>query len=56
MKKLWFVIEADEFNRHFLFLDPDVSIITNCELDHLDTYDDEADYYETFTTFMRKTY
>ena len=35
-----FVVEADEYDRSFLTLSPDVAIITNVEADHLDIYGD----------------
>ncbi len=54
MKKYLFVVEADEYNRHFLHLDPDYAIITNIELDHADIYGDEATYFEAFHRFARK--
>ena len=33
------IIEADEYDRSFLALDPDYSLITSIEKDHLDVYD-----------------
>ena len=33
-----FVIESDEFNKHFLAYHPSVAIITNIELDHTECY------------------
>jgi len=54
MKTLRFVVEADEYNKHFLFLDPEYSIIINCELDHLDTYGTQENYLHTFYQFMQK--
>lgn len=33
-----FVVEADEYDRSFLELDPTVAVVTNVEADHLDTY------------------
>lgn len=54
MKQYLFVVEADEYNRHFLHLDPDYAIITNIELDHADIYGDETTYIETFQQFARK--
>ena len=53
-KKYRFVIEADEFNRHFLYLDTDYAIILNAELDHSDIYPNEQIYLETFIEFMNK--
>jgi len=35
-----FVVEADEYDRSFLTLRPDVAVITNLEADHLDIYGD----------------
>ena len=37
-----FVVEADEYDRSFLTLTPDVTVITNVEADHLDIYGDVA--------------
>lgn len=49
----YFVIEADEYDRMFLGLKPQVSIITNVEYDHPDCYPTPADYFEAFTDFTR---
>jgi UDP-N-acetylmuramate--alanine ligase len=54
MKKYLFVIEADEYNRHFLHLDSDYAIIGNIELDHADVYGTFENYLETFLIFSRK--
>ena len=35
-----FVVEADEYDRSFLTLRPEVAVVTNLEEDHLDTYGD----------------
>lgn len=53
-KKYYFVIEADEFNRHFLYLDTDYAIILNAELDHSDIYPNEQVYLDTFIEFAHK--
>jgi UDP-N-acetylmuramate--alanine ligase len=34
----WVVVEADESDRSFLLLEPDVAVVTNVELDHHSTY------------------
>lgn len=34
----WHVVEADEFDRSFLALSPDVAVITSLDADHLDIY------------------
>ncbi len=48
------VVEADEYNKHFLHLDVDYAIITTCDGDHLDTYGSEEHYYETFFLFAQR--
>ena len=48
-----FVVEADEYDRSFLALAPDVAVVTNVEVDHLDTYRDLADIKGAFTQFIR---
>ncbi len=53
-KKYRFVIEADEFNRHFLYLDVDYAIVLNAELDHSDIYPSEQIYLDTFVQFINK--
>jgi UDP-N-acetylmuramate--alanine ligase len=53
-KKYRFAIEADEFNKHFLYLDTDYAIILNAELDHSDIYENEKIYLEAFTQFINK--
>ena len=53
-KKYLFAIEADEYNHHFLHLDPDYAIITNIELDHADVYGTFENYLDTFIQFAHK--
>ncbi len=48
-----FVTEADEYDRSFLALYPNVAIITNIEEDHLDIYKDINDIKKTFVEFTR---
>lgn len=55
IKKYTFIIEADEFNRHFMLLDTDYAIILNIELDHSDVYWTFENYFETFIQFGDKT-
>jgi UDP-N-acetylmuramate--alanine ligase len=47
-----FVVEADEYDRSFLALLPDIAVITNVESDHLDIYADLADIQRTFEQFL----
>ncbi len=48
------VIEADEYDRTFLRLTPSLAVITNIEVDHLDTYRDLDDIRETFTQYANQ--
>ena len=45
------VIEADEFDRSFLQLNPFASIITACDADHLDIYGDEETFLQGFQDY-----
>jgi UDP-N-acetylmuramate--alanine ligase len=49
-----FVVEADEYDRSFLALTPDVAVVTNVEADHLDIYRDLDDIIGAFTEFTRR--
>lgn len=49
-----FVVEACEYQRHFLNLSPEVLVITNIEFDHTDYYQDLADVQDAFKTLMKK--
>jgi len=46
-----FVIEADEYDRTFLGLHPEVAVVTNVELDHPDCYPTRADFERAFMQF-----
>ncbi len=48
----WLVVEADESDRSFLNLHPEVAIVTNLELDHHTTYSSMVDLEQTFRTFL----
>ena len=45
------VIEADEYDRTFLALRPEIAIVTNVEHDHVDIFPTKADYEGAFKTF-----
>ncbi|MFN2438042.1 MAG: UDP-N-acetylmuramate--L-alanine ligase [Chitinophagaceae bacterium] len=49
------VIEADEYDRSFLKLSPDISVITAMDADHLDIYGDEPTMQQAFIDFGNKT-
>lgn len=48
------VLEADEFDRSFHRLSPDIAVITAIDPDHLDIYETEEAFFEAFTEFSRK--
>jgi UDP-N-acetylmuramate--alanine ligase len=48
------VVEADEYDRSFLTLHPDVSVITSMDADHLDIYGDESHLHESFYLFAEQ--
>lgn len=45
------VVEADEFDRSFLKLSPNMAAITSMDADHLDIYGAEEEMQETFKSF-----
>jgi UDP-N-acetylmuramate--alanine ligase len=47
-----FIIEADEYDRMFLGLLPDVIVVTNMELDHPDLFPTLDDYRQAFVEFL----
>ncbi len=48
------VIEADEYDRSFLKLHPDIAVISSMDADHLDIYGNEAALQEAFVEFGNK--
>jgi UDP-N-acetylmuramate--alanine ligase len=48
----WVVVEADESDRSFLRLAPDVAVVTNVELDHHTTYASRAEVDAAFAEFL----
>lgn len=46
------VIEADEFDRFFLHLHPDIAIVTTVDPDHLDVYGDQEGFEAGFKQFL----
>jgi UDP-N-acetylmuramate--alanine ligase len=49
----WLVAEADEFDRSFLELTPLLAVVTNVDLEHLDTYRDLSDLQDAFARFAQ---
>ena len=54
-KNKYFVVESDQFNRHFTDYHPAYSIITNIEAEHLECYKDIDDIRNTFEIFANQT-
>jgi UDP-N-acetylmuramate--alanine ligase len=53
-KSEWVVVEADEFDRSFLRLSPDMAIVTAIDPDHLDIYGDEKTFRKGFKDYVSK--
>jgi len=50
----WVVVEADEYDRSFLHLHPDIAILTSMDADHLDIYGDVKTMHESgFRAFVQ---
>lgn len=47
-------VEADEFDRSFLRLNPDVAVVTSADPDHLDIYGTHEALREAFAQFIRQ--
>lgn len=50
----WIVAEADEFDRSFLQLTPELAVITSMDADHLDIYGSHEKVIESFGQFIGK--
>jgi len=48
----WLVVEADESDRSFLELKPEIGVVTNIELDHHTTYSSHIDLEHAFGAFL----
>ncbi len=48
----WLVVEADEFDRSFLTLHPQLAVITSADPDHLDIYGDSEEFANGFRSFI----
>ncbi|MBB6269587.1 UDP-N-acetylmuramate--alanine ligase [Pedobacter cryoconitis] len=48
------VVEADEYDRSFLTLHPDIAVITSMDADHLDIYGDAEQLHESFHLFAEQ--
>lgn len=48
------VVEADEFDRSFLTLSPNISVVTSIDADHLDIYGDKEEMQKSYQDFVNK--
>ncbi|WP_140936595.1 UDP-N-acetylmuramate--L-alanine ligase [Sphingobacterium lumbrici] len=46
------VVEADEYDRSFLTLHPNIAVVTSADADHLDIYGDESHLIDSFKLFL----
>lgn len=53
-KSEYIVIEADEFDRSFLKLHPDIATISSIDADHLDIYGDKSELKKSFEEYIGK--
>ncbi|HVA98109.1 MAG TPA: Mur ligase family protein, partial [Bacteroidia bacterium] len=53
-KKSIVVVEADEYDRSFLTLHPNVAVITSVDADHLDIYGDANEMEESYSLFANQ--
>lgn len=51
----YLILEADEYDRHFLNYNPEYSIITSIEHDHPDIYPTEIEYFQAFGEFINNS-
>ncbi len=47
-------VEADEFRHHFLKYYPNYALITNIEIDHVDYFKDEDDYFNAYQEYVKQ--
>lgn len=50
----WVVVEADEYDRSFLRLHPDIAVIQALDADHLDIYGKHEEMIESFKAFTKQ--
>jgi len=48
----WLVVEADEYDRSFLTLTPEIAVVTAMDADHLDIYGDHAAMISSYLEFL----
>lgn len=50
-KSDWIVVEADEFDRSFMHLEPNIAVLLSMDADHLDIYGDHGALKQSFKDF-----
>lgn len=50
----WVVVEADEYDRSFLHLHPEIAVLNSIDPDHLDIYGTEEAVVESYKQFIRQ--
>jgi UDP-N-acetylmuramate--alanine ligase len=50
----WVVVEADEYDRSFLQLSPEIAVITSTDADHLDIYGNKEEILKSFRQYVAK--
>jgi len=53
-KSDWVVVEADEYDRSFLHLHPEIAVINSVDADHLDIYGTAAEVLATYKQFAEQ--
>ncbi len=53
-EKTYLVVEADEYDRSFLTLHPDYTVITSVDADHLDIYENENYMHDSYKLFAQQ--
>jgi UDP-N-acetylmuramate--alanine ligase len=53
-KDAYVIVEADEYDRSFLTLEPYIAVITSADADHLDIYGDVSHVRESYTLFAKQ--
>jgi len=51
----YFLVEADEFDRSFLKLKPNISLVSSMDADHLDIYGNHEELKKNFRAFVNNT-
>jgi len=49
----WAIVEADEFDRSFLHIEPDIALVSSLDADHLDIYGTKKAMIESFNKFVQ---